>query len=166
MDAESVLWLDGRRGVYTHAVATRGWWDDVHTNIVPIIDGLRHDNSCAHTLSATVGSLIARPTSQIATCRRPNGTRATSSGATAPQPGTHPHNTGRFRRGWPGRVRAPSILLNFLAVKQVAGPEFAPHAAYAHTDPGTCARNGLRRDGSEVRIPATGSVRATSALRH
>ena len=65
MDAESVLWLDGRRGVYTHAVATRGWWDDVHTNIVPIIDGLRHDNSCAHTLSATVESLLARPTSQL-----------------------------------------------------------------------------------------------------
>ena len=102
MDAESVLWLDGRRGVYTHAVATRGWWDDVHTNIVPIIDGLRHDNSCAHTFSATVGSLLARPTSQIAACRRPNGTRATGSGATAPQPGAHPHNTERFRRGWPG----------------------------------------------------------------
>eukprot|EP00918_Siedleckia_nematoides_P083683 GHVU01183448.1.p1 GENE.GHVU01183448.1~~GHVU01183448.1.p1 ORF type:complete len:172 (+),score=4.22 GHVU01183448.1:81-596(+) len=63
-------------------------------------------------------------------------------------------------------VRATSILLHFLAVKQVAGPEFAPHAAYAHTDPGTCARNGLQRDGSEVRTPATGSVRATSTLRH
>ena len=60
------------------------------------------------------------------------------------------------------RVRATSILLHFLAVKQVAGPEFAPHAAYAHTDPGTCARNGLQRDGSEVRTPATGSVRATT----
>jgi hypothetical protein len=54
------------------------------------------------------------------------------------------------------RVWATSILLHFLAVKQVAGPDFAPHAAYAHTDPGTYARNGLQRDGSEVRTPSDG----------
>eukprot|EP00918_Siedleckia_nematoides_P083684 GHVU01183449.1.p1 GENE.GHVU01183449.1~~GHVU01183449.1.p1 ORF type:complete len:148 (+),score=3.13 GHVU01183449.1:81-524(+) len=77
-----------------------------------------------------------------------------------------PHVDGPTAQEQQAAVRATSILLHFLAVKQVAGPEFAPHAAYAHTDPGTCARNGLQRDGSEVRTPATGSVRATSTLRH
>ena len=39
MQAESVLLRDDQRGVYTHVVASHGWQADVHTTVVPIVDG-------------------------------------------------------------------------------------------------------------------------------